>query len=173
MWFTGLSAAGKTTLIESLYESLQRLGYRCCVLDGDDLRTGLNSDLGYSSEDRTENVRRVAEIARLFVRSEFIVLVGLISPLREQRSHARQLFETDQFLEVFVDAPIDVCATRDPKGLYRRAKRGELHDFTGIDSPYETPQYPELHLKTHEYSPSELVDRCLECLCERQASLLS
>ena len=164
LWFTGLSAAGKTTLIQTVHQELQRLGYRSCVLDGDDLRSGLNQDLGFSSVDRSENVRRVAEVARLFVKVEFLVLVGLISPLREQREKARRLFEPGQFLEVYVDAPIEICASRDPKGLYQRARQGEINDFTGIQSPYEPPRNPELHLKTHEHSVAKLVDDCLQCL---------
>lgn len=153
LWFTGLSGAGKTTLVRELSTALQERDVRCRALDGDDLRQGLNAGLGFSEEDRMENMRRVAEVARLFLDEGYIALAALISPLRSQRSAVRALFKDGQFLEVFVDAPLAVCEERDPKGLYRRARARQITNFTGVDDLYEAPENPELHLHTDRESP--------------------
>ena len=137
---------------------------RCRSLDGDDLRQGLNADLGFSEEDRMENMRRVAEVARLFLDEGYIALAALISPLRRQREAVRSLFEDGQFLEVYVDAPLAVCEERDPKGLYRRARARQITNFTGIDDLYEAPENPELHLRTDRESPSTLINTVLRYL---------
>ena len=157
LWFTGLSGAGKSTLANALAYVLYRKGKCAYVLDGDNLRHGLNRDLGFSTEDRNENIRRVAEVAKLMVDAGLIVIVALISPFREQRDAARALFAQGEFVEVHVDAPYLTCEDRDTKGLYSKARRGLLKDFTGWDSPYESPSLPELHLKTDELS----IDLCL------------
>ena len=164
LWFTGLSGAGKTTLVRELSTALQERDVRCRALDGDDLRQGLNAGLGFSEEDRMENMRRVAEVARLFLDEGYIALAALISPLRSQRSAVRALFKDGQFLEVFVDAPLAVCEERDPKGLYRRARARQITNFTGVDDLYEAPENPELHLHTDRESPSTLVKTVLRYL---------
>jgi bifunctional enzyme CysN/CysC len=150
VWLTGLSGSGKSTIAAAAADVLARRGALTYILDGDNLRHGLNGDLGFSAEDRAENVRRVAEVARLFADAGVVALVPVISPYRAGREHARRLHEAAglTFLEVFVDAPIEVCESRDPKGLYAKARAGELIGFTGIDDPYETPTSPELVVST-------------------------
>jgi len=165
IWLTGLSGSGKSTIACALEESLVRRGVRAYRLDGDNLRTGLNRDLGFSERDREENIRRIAEVARLFCDSGAVAIVGAISPFRLDRNAARRLHEQDgegplRFFEVFVDAPLEVCESRDPKGLYRKARAGELSGFTGIDSPYEPPDAPDLRLDTGVLSVSECVEAC-------------
>jgi len=164
LWFTGLSGAGKTTLAHELSSVLKQRDVLCCTLDGDDLRRTLNADLGFSEEDRTENTRRVAEVAKLFLNEGYVALVALISPLRSQRAAVKSLFEDGQFFEVFVDAPLSVCEARDPKGLYRRARAREIANFTGIDDSYEAPFTPDLHLRTDRESPATLVDEIVSFL---------
>ena len=137
---------------------------RCFSLDGDDLRQSLNADLGFTEADRMENMRRVAEVSKLFLREGYIALVALISPLRSQRAAVRALFGEGQFLEVFVDAPLSVCEQRDPKGLYRRARAREIENFTGIDDSYEAPDSPNLHLQTDRATPSTLVSTVITYL---------
>ncbi len=146
LWFTGLSGAGKSTVANMVERKLQLMGRHTYLLDGDNVRHGLNRDLGFTDADRVENIRRVAETARLFVDAGLIVLVSFISPFRSERDLARELVEADEFLEVFVDAPLDVVEARDPKGLYKKARAGEIKHFTGIDSPYEPPLNPDIHL---------------------------
>ncbi|MDE3129664.1 MAG: adenylyl-sulfate kinase [Acidobacteriota bacterium] len=153
IWMTGPSGAGKTTIAAQLALLLQRRELMVGRLDGDDLRTGLCRDLGFSEGDRSENVRRAAEVAHLMTRAGLIVIVSLISPLRAARAAARALFEPDEFFEVYVDTPLAVAERRDPKGLYRRARRGEIRQFTGIDSPYEAPESPEITLDTVAFTP--------------------
>lgn len=164
IWLTGLSGAGKSTLAKTLDAYLYAAGLHSYVLDGDNLRHGLNQDLGFSQQDRSENVRRVAQVARLMVDAGLVVIVGLISPLRQDRQLARSLFEPGEFIEVFVDAPLAVCEQRDVKGLYAKARRGELPQFTGIDSPYETPEAPECHLRCDLMTPDEAIQHLVSKL---------
>jgi adenylylsulfate kinase len=146
VWFTGLSGAGKTTICNAVSSALSERGYRVEVLDGDVVRQQLSRDLGFSREDRDENVRRIAFIAEILTRNGILVLVAAISPYRTVREEVRQ--KIGRFLEVFVDAPLAICEERDPKGLYRKARRGELKGFTGIDDPYEAPQVPDVRCRT-------------------------
>ncbi|QIL73719.1 adenylyl-sulfate kinase [Diaphorobacter sp. HDW4B] len=146
VWFTGLSGSGKTTLANALEQALHAEGRFTCVLDGDNVRHTLNADLGFDAAARAENIRRIAHVARLMVDAGLIVLVSTISPFAVDRAKARALFAPGQFTEVFVDTPLATCEARDPKGLYARARRGELKEFTGIDSPYEPPIQAEVHL---------------------------
>lgn len=148
LWFTGLSAAGKSTIASLVDIRLHALGKHTYLLDGDNVRLGLNRDLGFTDADRVENIRRVAEVAGLMVDAGLITLVALISPFRRERAMARRLVGAGEFVEIFVDTPIAVAEARDPKGLYRKARRGELKDFTGIDSPYEPPENPDIRIDT-------------------------
>ena len=157
LWLTGLSASGKSTVANLLERRLVADGRHTYLLDGDNVRHGLNRDLGFTEADRVENIRRVAEVARLMVDAGLIVIVSFISPFRSERDFARGLFEPDDFMEIFVDASMEECARRDPKGLYARATRGEIRNFTGIDSPYERPERPDVHLDTQKLSPEECV----------------
>lgn len=161
LWFTGLSGAGKSTIANLLEKRLHTEGIHTYVLDGDNLRHGLNRDLGFTEADRVENVRRTAEVARLMVDAGLVVLVSLISPFRTERDMARSLFENSEFIEVFVDASLQECERRDAKGLYKKARRGEIKNFTGIDSLYEAPQSPEIHLHTEKTNPDDSVDRIM------------
>ncbi len=158
IWFTGLSGSGKSTIANELERRLNEMGYHTYLLDGDNIRGGLNRDLGFSEEDRRENIRRIAEVARLFVDAGLIVITAFISPFKRERDFARNLVEEDEFIEVFVDAPLEVCEKRDPKGLYKKARSGEIKEFTGIDSPYEKPENPEIHIKTDEMDIGESVE---------------
>lgn len=146
IWLTGLSGSGKSTLAVELENELYKLGVHSYILDGDNIRHGLNKDLGFSDEDREENIRRIGEVAKLFVDAGFIVITAFISPFRKDRDNVRKLFDNNQFIEIFVDCDLKVCEERDPKGLYKKARQGEIRDFTGIDSPYEEPLKPELKL---------------------------
>jgi bifunctional enzyme CysN/CysC len=161
---TGLSGAGKTTLATLLEQQLRSLAKHVYVLDGDNLRHGLNRDLGFTDADRCENVRRVAEVAKLMVDAGLIVVVSLISPFRKERRFARSLFSQGEFVEVFVDTPMPACERRDAKGLYAKARRGELKYFTGIDSPYEPPEAPEVHLLCDQVSPEEALQQLVSVL---------
>jgi adenylylsulfate kinase len=147
IWFTGLSASGKSTIANALEEALYKNGNFTYLLDGDNIRCGLNSDLGFDEKSRTENIRRIGEVAKLFVDSGLIVITAFISPFKKDRKFVRNLVEDKEFIEVFVDTPIEVCQERDPKGLYKKALKGEIKNFTGIDSLYETPDNPEIILK--------------------------
>lgn len=162
VWFTGLSGAGKSTLANLLEKRLHEAERHTYLLDGDNVRQGLNRDLGFTEADRVENIRRVAEVARLMTDAGLIVLVSFISPFRAERRMARELFAPGEFLEVFVDAPLAECERRDPKGLYAKVRRGELKDFTGIDSAYEVPESPELTVNTQQHSAAECVDMIIE-----------
>jgi len=146
LWFTGLSGSGKSTLAFTLEHLLIQRGYKCYVLDGDNIRHGLNNNLGFSDDDREENIRRVGEVSKLFADSGMIVLSSFISPFTRDRRMVREIHQSDElpFIEVFIDTPLDVCEERDPKKLYEKARRGEIKNFTGIDSPYEVPEHPEL-----------------------------
>ena len=164
LWFTGLSGAGKSTIADRLEQRLHSSGKHTYLLDGDNVRHGLNRDLGFTKVDRVENIRRVAEVARLMVDSGLIVIVSFISPFRSEREVARGLMEDGEFVEIFVDTPLDVCEVRDPKGLYAKARMGALANFTGIDSPYEPPANPELHIDTTNTTVEEAVERILDFL---------
>ena len=164
VWFTGLSGSGKSFIARSLEERLFKVGYICYVLDGDNIRHGLNSDLGFSAEDRRENIRRIGEIAALFVDSGLIVITAFISPYRADREKARRLVDDKRFFEIFVDTPLEVCEERDTKKLYQKARAGEISDFTGISAPYEAPEHPEIILDTLELSISECVDNIMKYL---------
>jgi len=146
LWFTGLSACGKSTIANTVDHLLHSMGKHTYVLDGDNVRHGLNKNLGFSAEDRAENIRRIGEVAKLFVDSGHITLTAFISPYRKDRDQVRELLEQGEFIEVFVDASLETCEARDPKGLYQKARAGEIKGFTGIDDPYEAPEKPELHL---------------------------
>jgi bifunctional enzyme CysN/CysC len=166
LWFTGLSGAGKSTIANLVEKRLHALGRHTYILDGDNVRHGLNRDLGFTDADRVENIRRVAEVARLMVDAGLIVLVSFISPFRSERRLARDLMEAGEFFEVYVDTPLAEAEKRDPKGLYKKARRGELKNFTGIDSPYEPPENPEIHLRTQTHSAEESAEQVLARLRE-------
>ncbi len=167
LWFTGLSGAGKSTIANMVEQHLHASGHHTMLLDGDNVRHGLNRDLGFTEADRVENIRRVGEVAKLMVESGLIVLCAFISPYRAERDMVRGLMGTGEFLEVFVDTPLDECVKRDPKGLYASAKAGRLKNFTGVDAPYEPPAAPELHLVTAQRRPEELADIVIAALRER------
>jgi bifunctional enzyme CysN/CysC len=167
LWFTGLSGAGKSTIANTLEKRLHALGRHTYMLDGDNIRHGLNKDLGFTDADRVENIRRVAETARLFVDAGLIVMVSFISPFRSERRMARDLFQEGEFIEVFVDTPIEVCEARDPKGLYRKARAGLISNFTGIDSLYEPPENAELTLDTSKASAEAVAEAVLKALRNR------
>jgi len=157
IWFTGLSASGKSTLAGAVEEVLHKSGCRTFILDGDNVRNGLNKNLGFSPEDRAENIRRISEVARLFTEAGIINLVAFISPYRIDRLGARELIGSESFVEVFVDCTLEVCEERDPKGAYKKARAGIIKDFTGISAPYEPPENPEIHLHTDRHSIEECV----------------
>ena len=169
LWFTGLSGSGKSTVAVALEGALYEAGRLSYRLDGDNVRLGINKNLGFSAEDRTENIRRIGEIAKLFVDTGVIALSSFVSPYREDRDTVRQLHEEAgmDFIEVFVDVPLDVAESRDPKGLYKKARAGEIKNFTGIDDPYEAPLNAEVILNSHEMSLQEEVDTLLNVLRER------
>lgn len=164
LWFTGLSASGKSTVAGALEEILTKQGYHTYLLDGDNVRHGLCKDLGFSEEDRKENIRRIGEVSKLMADAGLIVLASFISPFRADRQIVRDLLNEGEFIEVFVDASIEQCKQRDPKGLYEKAERGEIKQFTGIDSPYEAPVNAEIHLDTEHKSIPESVSQILEYL---------
>jgi len=166
LWFTGLSGSGKSTIANLLEQKLYSLAKQSYLLDGDNIRHGLCGDLGFSDRDRVENIRRISELCKLFVDSGEIVLAAFISPFRTDRAFARSLMGDGEFVEVFVNAPLDVCEARDPKGLYKKARRGEIHKFTGIDSDYQVPADPEITANTAEHSAEECVDQILSYLSE-------
>ncbi|WP_259374734.1 adenylyl-sulfate kinase [Roseateles aquatilis] len=164
VWLTGLSGAGKSTLADRLEQRLHARGLHTYLLDGDRLRGGLNRDLGFSAEARVENMRRVGEVAALMADAGLIVIVALISPFRHDRQAARERLAPGEFFEIHVDVPLAVAEQRDPKGMYRRARAGLLKDFTGIDSPYEAPEAPELHVRMDRLTPDEAADAAFEVL---------
>ena len=164
IWFTGLSGSGKSTIADLLEKRLHTEGKHTYILDGDNVRHGLNRDLGFTEADRVENVRRVAEVAKLMVDAGLIVLVSFISPYRNERRMARDLFAEGEFVEVFVDTPLEECERRDVKGLYAKARRGELKNFTGIDSDYEPPMSPEVHLYTMRTELDDCVTNVIQTL---------
>ena len=167
VWLTGLSGSGKTSTANALENKLHALGYKTYTLDGDNVRHGLNNDLGFTDADRVENIRRVAEVAKLMVDAGLIVITAFISPFISERKYARQILADNEFIEVFVNAPIEVCEARDPKGLYKKARSGQLKNFTGIDSEYQKPQNPEIVLESSKKPPEELANYVLEYLISR------
>lgn len=167
LWFTGLSGSGKSTIANAFSSYLYEQGISEYVLDGDNIRHGLNKDLGFSDEDRAENIRRIGEVAKLFVDSGTIVTTAFISPFRSDRNQVRSLFDEGEFVEIFVDCPIDECERRDPKQLYAKARRGEIKDFTGIDSPYENPVEPELTIQSHKVTIEEAVKEIADYLVSK------
>ncbi|MDF1628373.1 MAG: adenylyl-sulfate kinase [Alcanivoracaceae bacterium] len=168
LWFTGLSGAGKSTLAVAVEEALHKLGNLTYILDGDNIRSGINNNLSFSPEDRKENIRRIAEIAKLFRESGVITLTAFISPYREDRQLARDLAGSDDFVEVFADASLDSCEERDPKGLYKKARAGQIPEFTGISAPYEAPENPEIHIRTDQNSVEDCVEMVLSYLREKK-----
>jgi bifunctional enzyme CysN/CysC len=167
LWFTGLSGAGKSTVANLVEQRLHAKGHHTMLLDGDNLRHGLNQDLGFTEADRVENIRRVGEVAKLMTESGLIVLCSFISPYRAERRMVRNSVEEGEFIEVFVDTPIDECMRRDPKGLYAKAKAGTIKNFTGVDAPYEMPEAPEVHLWTVGESPEQLAEAIVADLVRR------
>jgi adenylylsulfate kinase len=167
LWFTGLSGSGKSTIANAVSNELFRQGISEYVLDGDNIRHGLNKDLGFSDYDRTENIRRIGEVAKLFVDSGKVVTTAFISPFRSDRDQVRALFEEGEFIEVFVQCPIEECERRDPKQLYAKARRGEIKDFTGIDSPYQAPELPEITLQSDQVTVEEAVEQVFTYLREK------
>jgi bifunctional enzyme CysN/CysC len=167
LWFTGLSGAGKSTIANEVEKRLHARGHHTMILDGDNVRHGLNRDLGFSEADRVENIRRIAEVSRLFVEAGLIVIVSFISPYRAERMLARDRVAEGEFLEIFVDTPIEECRRRDPKGLYLKADSGQIRNFTGVDAPYEQPLDPEIRLRTLERNPDELADEVVTALRTR------
>ena len=166
LWYTGLSGSGKSTLANKVEEKMFDMGLHTYILDGDNVRLGLNKGLGFSDDDRKENIRRIGEVSKLFVDAGVIVSTAFISPFRSDRDMVRSIVKQGEFVEIYIDAPIDVCESRDPKGLYKKARAGEIKQFTGIDSPYEAPEHPELVVKTGEKSLEECANDVIEWLTE-------
>jgi adenylylsulfate kinase len=169
IWMTGLSGAGKTTLSYALEKSLFEKGFFVQTLDGDNIRTGINRNLGFSEQDRYENIRRIAEISRLFLDCGIITIASFISPTKEIRTMAREVIGPDDFIEIYVNAPLSVCESRDIKGLYSKARKGEIRQFTGIDAPYEAPESPGIEIRTNEMSVDESVKKMLNILLPRMS----
>ncbi|MEC1733265.1 adenylyl-sulfate kinase [Bacillus mojavensis] len=162
LWLTGLSGSGKSTIANAAARELFEQGYQVIVLDGDNIRHGLNKDLDFSDEDRKENIRRIGEVAKLFVQQGTIVITAFISPFREDRDQVRQLVQAGEFNEVYIKCDLEICEQRDPKGLYKKARNGEIQFFTGIDSPYEEPEAPELVLDSGQYDREECKNQLIE-----------
>lgn len=172
LWFTGLSGAGKSTISSSVEAALHERGILTMVLDGDNIRHGLCSDLGFSEADRQENIRRIGETAKLFMESGVVILTAFISPFQSDRQIARGLVKEEDFSEIYIECPLDVCEQRDIKGLYKKARKGEINNFTGISSPYEIPENANLTVNTDELSVKECVDKVIE-YCEQQGIIQS
>ena len=162
LWFTGLSGSGKSTIAKGLEEKLHIKGFFSVVLDGDNVRTGINNNLGFSNEDRKENIRRIAEVAKLFVSNGVITICSFVSPTEEFRTLARSIIGTNDFLEIFVNTPVEECERRDVKGLYSKARKGEIKDFTGVNAPFEIPAKPDLEIQTKNKSVEESVKEVFE-----------
>jgi len=168
IWFTGLSGAGKSTIANALEKALHARARHCYLLDGDNVRHGINRDLGFTDADRVENIRRIAEMAKLFVDAGLIVMTAFISPFRSERLLARELVEEGEFIEVFVATSLDVCESRDPKGLYKKARAGQIPHFTGIDSDYEAPENPEIVLDAGKFGIDDCVKQIIDQLMARK-----
>lgn len=168
LWYTGLSGSGKSTIANAVEAKLFELGKHTYTLDGDNIRHGLNGDLTFSDKDRVENIRRIGEVSKLFVDAGLIVSTAFISPFLSDRQQARVLLGEGEFIEVFIDTPIEVCEQRDPKGLYKKARSGEIKNFTGIDSAYEAPTEAEVHVKTADQSIEQSVDQIIQYLVKQQ-----
>ncbi|WP_066632834.1 adenylyl-sulfate kinase [Desulfolucanica intricata] len=168
LWFTGLSASGKSTLANALECKLHKMNIHTYLLDGDNIRQGLNKDLDFSKKDRRENIRRVAEVTKLFVDAGIVVLTAFISPYRTDREMARQLFNPGVFIEIYVKCPLEICEKRDPKGLYKKARSGSIPLFTGISAPYEEPVKPEIVVDTQNNTVNEIVDQIIDYLKTKQ-----
>jgi len=164
LWFTGLSGSGKSTIAHRLEEKLFEIGVRTYVLDGDNVRTGLNKGLGFSAEDREENIRRIGHVAKLFIDAGVVVLTAFISPYKKDRAMVRGLVGSDEFVEIYVKCPLEICERRDTKGLYEKARRGVVKQFTGIDDPYEEPEHPEIILETDKVNLEQCVGEILNLL---------
>ncbi|MFI3259352.1 MAG: adenylyl-sulfate kinase [Rikenellaceae bacterium] len=167
LWFTGLSGSGKSTLAVALERELYQRGFVCRILDGDNIRTGINKNLGFSPEDRLENIRRIAEVGKLFVDSGIITISAFISPTEEVRELARGIVGADDFVEVYVSTPIEECERRDVKGLYKKARAGEIKEFTGVSQPFEAPTNPEIEIDTTGLSMERAMEQLLECVLPR------
>lgn len=167
LWFTGLSGSGKSTVANAVDEMLYEMGYHTYVLDGDNIRHRLNKDLGFSSDDRIENIRRIGEVAYLFVDSGLIVLSAFISPFTAERQMVREMFGDGEFIEIFVNTPMDVCEQRDPKGLYKKARAGQISQFTGIDSAYEVPENPDIEINTSDLDLHQCAQKVVDQLVSR------
>lgn len=167
LWFTGLSGSGKSTVANAVEAALHAQGKHTYLLDGDNIRMGLNKGLGFSDEDRVENLRRIAEVSKLFVDAGLIVLTAFISPFREERERVRALVREGEFIEVFIDTPLSVCESRDPKGLYEKARKGEIPHFTGISSPYESPELPEIHIVNDGIGVDEAARKVIDYLTQK------
>ena len=167
LWFTGLSCAGKSTLAYEIEEELFKRGLRAYVLDGDNVRTGLNKDLGFSAEDRKENIRRIGEVAKLFVDAGLIVMAAFISPYEKDRESVRSIVEDNEFVEIYVKCSLEVCEQRDVKGFYKKARAGILKNFTGIDDPYEEPEHPEIVVETDKMTVEKSVEKIMNYLEEK------
>lgn len=168
LWFTGLSGSGKSTIAHALEEALYERKIHTYILDGDNVRTGLNKDLGFTPEDRKENIRRLGEVAKLFVDAGIIVMVAAISPYKSDRSFVRNLLEPGEFIEIYVKCPLEICESRDPKGLYKKARQGVIKNFTGIDAPYEEPENPEIVIESDKESVEEAVNKIIRYLEEKK-----
>jgi adenylylsulfate kinase len=164
LWFTGLSGSGKSTLAVQLEAQLHELGFKTYLLDGDNVRAGLNKDLSFTDEGRVENIRRIGEVSKLLLDAGVIVLSAFISPFKADRAQVKNIVGAENFVEIFVDAPLEVCEQRDVKGLYKKARAGEVKNFTGIDSPYEAPEHPDVHIPTHTNSVDQSIETLLQFL---------
>lgn len=169
IWFTGLSGSGKSTLANMLEQDLHGKGIRTFILDGDNVRKGLNKDLDFTDAGRNENIRRIGEVAKLMTDAGLVIIAAFVSPFREERRNLRELLGNDVFVEVFVDTPLDVCERRDTKGLYSKARKGEIKHFTGISSPFEAPENPDIHIRTSEETPEESLDKIVAVTWPRLA----
>ena len=167
LWYTGLSGSGKSTVANAVDALLYKLGCHSYLLDGDNVRHGLNGDLGFSDDERVENIRRISEVSKLFLDAGLIVSTAFISPFIQDRASARSKLAQDEFIEVYIDTPIAICEQRDPKGLYKKARAGEIKDFTGIDSSYDVPENPEIHVKTDEKSVQACAEQIVSYLIQQ------